>query len=70
MMVIMAALGSNWEEGSGKIKAEGRDRGGRLLRAYTWLGGYTVVVSCGITAINPGSSCGVGVNADGREHLL
>ena len=34
MVVIMAALGSNWEEGSGKIKGRGERPGGEAAQGF------------------------------------
>ena len=59
MVVVMAALRSNWEEGSGKIKGQGERPGGEAAQGFylAW-GLHGSGRSCSNEA-NPGSSCGV-----------
>ena len=56
----MAALGSDWEEGSGKIKGQGERSGGEAAQGFYLAWGLHGSGRSWSNEANPGSSCGVG----------
>ena len=59
MGVIVVALGSNWEEGSGKIKGRGERPGGEAAQGFYLAWGLHGSGRSWSNEANPGSSCGV-----------